>query len=58
MAYGFVSFTSDFSYLYSKEQTPCTYVWRHKDVKAQRVDHVATRYTDVKISHTQAKHVK
>jgi len=26
-----------------KNQTPCTYVWRHKDVKVQRVDHVATR---------------
>jgi len=45
MAYSFISFTSDFSYLCSKEQTPCTYVWRHKDVKAQRMDHVATRLT-------------
>jgi len=43
MAYGFTSFTSDFSHLCSKKQTPCTYVWRHTDVKAQRVDHVATR---------------
>jgi len=42
-AYGFISFTSDFSYLYSKKQTPCTNVWRRKDVKAQRVDHVAPR---------------
>jgi len=45
MAYGFISFTSDFSYLCSKQQTPCTYVWRHKDFKAQCVDHVATRLT-------------
>jgi len=43
MAYGFMSCTSDFSYLCSKKQTPCTYVRRHKDVKAQRVDHVAAR---------------
>jgi len=26
-----------------EKQTSCTYVFRHKDVKAQRVDHVATR---------------
>jgi len=26
-----------------KKQTYCTYVRRHKDVKAQREDHVATR---------------
>jgi len=25
-----------------KTQTHCTYVWRHKDVEAQREDHVAT----------------
>jgi len=34
VAYGFISFASDFSYLCSKKQTPCTYVWRYKDVKA------------------------
>jgi len=45
MAYGFISFTSDFSYLCSKKQTLCTYVWRHKDVKAQHVYHVANRLT-------------
>jgi len=43
MAYGFISCTSDFSYLCWKKQTPCTSVWRHKDVKAQRLDHIATR---------------
>jgi len=42
-AYVFISFTSVFAYLCSKKQTHCTYVWRHKDVKAQREDHVATR---------------
>ena len=26
-----------------KKQMHCTYVWRHKGFKAQRVDHVATR---------------
>jgi len=25
-----------------KQQTHCTYVWRHKDVKTQREDHVVT----------------
>jgi len=29
--------------LCSKKQTRCTCVWRHKDAKEQRVDHVATR---------------
>jgi len=45
MAYDFISHTSDFSCLCSKkqQQIPCTYVWRHKDVKAQRLDHVASR---------------
>jgi len=43
MAYVFISCTSDFSYLCSKKRAPCTYVWRHKGVKARRVDHVATR---------------
>jgi len=34
MAYGFISCTSDFSYLCSKQQTNYTYAWQHKDVKA------------------------
>jgi len=32
------------SYLCSKNQTHYTYVWRHKVVKAQREDHVATQW--------------
>jgi len=44
MACVFVSFTPVFSYLCSKKQTHCTYVWRHKDDKAQQENnHVATR---------------
>ena len=42
MAYGFISCTSDFSYLCSKNKH-LAHVWRLKDVKAQRVDQVATR---------------
>jgi len=48
MAYVFRVSHLFFSYLYSKKQTHCTYVWRHKDVKAQRVDHVATRLPQMK----------
>jgi len=44
LTYGFISFTSDFSYLCSKNKH-LAHVWRHKDVKAQRMDHVATRLT-------------
>jgi len=40
------------------KQTHYTYVWRHKDVKAQCEDHDATLTTTVKISHARAKHVK
>jgi len=36
-----------------KKQIHCTqYVWRHKDVKAQREDHVATRLPRLQKSHT------
>ena len=42
MAYGFISCTSDFFYLCSKQQTHCTYAWQHKDIKAQRLNHAAT----------------
>jgi len=59
MVYGFISCTSDIFYLCQKKKTLCTYMWRHENVKAQRLDHVATRLPlDVKISHTRAKHVK
>jgi len=49
-----------FSYLRSKSPTHSTYVWRHKDVKAQRAEHVATRLPIIapKIYHTRAKQVK
>ena len=50
--HGFIRCTSDFSYL-CKTQTPCTYVWRHKDVKAQRVDHATTLLPRLKnLTHT------
>jgi len=42
MAHVFSSFTSIFSYLCSRKQTHCAYVWWDKDVKAQRDYHVAT----------------
>jgi len=32
-----------FSLTMLKQQTHCTYVWQHKDVKAQCVDDVTTR---------------
>jgi len=33
------------------------YVWRHKDFKAQREDHVITRLPRKNLIHTRAKHV-
>jgi len=50
LACGFVIGTSDFSYLCSITQS------KHKDVKAHRLDQVATRLP--KISDPRAKHVK
>jgi len=38
MPCGFTNCASDFSYLCSKKKTNTTYVWRHKDVKAQHFD--------------------
>jgi len=37
----------------SQNQAHCTYVWRHKDVKAQREKHVTTHH-DWKISSTHS----
>jgi len=62
----FISFTSVFSYLCSKKITTlhvcewmnefiwhCTYVWRHKDVKARREEHVVTHLPGYKnLTHT------
>jgi len=42
----FIRITSVFSYLFwkkNKHTAPIWYEWRHKDFKAQREDHVATR---------------
>jgi len=43
MAYIFYMFHICFSLSVLKKQTQYTYVWRLKDVKAQREEHVATR---------------
>jgi len=44
MAYVLQKFHICFFLSVLKKQTHCTYVGRHKNVKAQREDHVATRF--------------
>jgi len=43
IAYIFVSLQLSFPICTHKNKPHCTYVWQHKDVKAQREDHVLTR---------------
>jgi len=60
MAYIFVSLHLSFFMCADKNKPHCTYVWRHKEVKARREDHVASRLPRLqKSTHTNTtRHVK
>jgi len=59
MAYIFVSYIC-LLISANKNKLHCAYVWRHKDVKAQRGDHVAARLLRCEnLTHTsKTRHVK